>query len=65
MPTPEQDTDRADTVRPGDQIHYAGAWHTVRAVVTVTTINAGGMGLDYEPGQELAVRRQPSLREEP
>jgi hypothetical protein len=55
----------ASALQPGDRIHYAGIWHAVRAVTTVTTVHAAGLRLDYEPGQELPVRRpEPAPAEE-
>ncbi len=49
---------RADQLRPGDQIEYAGAWRTVRTATTVTTLRTEeGWRLDYEADQPLTVRR--------
>ncbi|MCK9929354.1 hypothetical protein MXD62_19580 [Frankia sp. Mgl5] len=56
---PEQETTvRADQLRPGDRIEYAGAWRTVHTATTVTTLRTEeGWRLDYEADQELTVRR--------
>ncbi|EFC80904.1 hypothetical protein [Parafrankia sp. EUN1f] len=48
---------RADQIRPGDRINYAGDWRPVRSAQTVTIVYAGGIRLEYEADMELTVRR--------
>jgi hypothetical protein len=48
---------RADQIRPGDRIWYAGVWREVRSTVTVTTVHTARVSLDYEARQELTVHR--------